>query len=170
MSIILNLRDGKLIIPKDYYKRYLEFEWFFSKMIEFKKNDNDDDEYTLWEDKNALLSIFDSLKYSKLVVHKDVSLEYLISLCDMWVVPDWITKSVLDRKRKESEMYDSTKEHNKIYMCTNCKVGFKLHENENDSCKFHSMSVCLSNGRYYCCGTSMQSVRTFCRVGYHVPM
>lgn len=57
MSIVLRLRDGKLIIPKEYYKHYLEFDWFFSKMVEF-----DDD--TLWEDKNAILSIFDYLKFS----------------------------------------------------------------------------------------------------------
>ena len=56
MSIVLRLRDGKLIIPKEYYKHYLEFDWFFSKMVEF------DD--TLWEDKNAILSIFDYLKFS----------------------------------------------------------------------------------------------------------
>ena len=89
MSIILRLRDGNLIIPKEYYTRYLDFDWFFSKMIEFDSIDTDNT-YTLWEDKNAILSIFDSLKFSKLVVHEGVSTEYLENLCDMWLVPKWI--------------------------------------------------------------------------------
>ena len=102
MSIVLTLRDGKLMIPKEYYKRYLELDWFFSKMIEFDSMDNDN-EYTLWEDKNAILSIFDSLKFSKLVVHDGVSIDYLENLCDMWLVPDWIKSALQDRKREMEE-------------------------------------------------------------------
>lgn len=169
MSIILNLRDGKLVIPKDYYSKYLDFDWFFSKMIEFN-NDAGDEEYTLWEDKNALLSIFDSLKFSKLVVHQDVSLDYLISLCDMWIVPEWI-KEELQKKYKEEEnkKRDYNSSINKIYECKNCHTGFKLHENKNNSCNFHNMGINLTNSRYYCCGTSQTSVRTYCRTGFHIP-
>lgn len=169
MSIILNLRDGKLVIPKDYYSKYLDFDWFFSKMIQFEK-DSGDTEYTLWEDKNALLSIFDSLKFSKLVIHKDVSLDYLSSLCDMWIVPDWIKEDLEKRRiQQECENIDYNNDYNKIYKCKNCYVGFKLHENKSDSCQFHNMGINRVNGRYLCCGTSSMTPRVFCKIGYHIP-
>ena len=168
MSIILRLRDGKLLIPKEYYKRYLEFDWFFSKMIEFDAMDKDD-EYTLWEDKNAILSIFDSLKFSKLVLHDGVSIDYLEHLCNMWLVPEWIKSALQDRKNKiEDEKYYYNSEDNKIYQCVVCDIGFKLIDNKCDSCKKHRLSV-GSNGRYYCCGASQTEPNNFCVVGYHVP-
>ena len=168
MSIVLTLRDGKLMIPKEYYKRYLELDWFFSKMIEFDSMDNNN-EYTLWEDKNAILSIFDSLKFSKLVVHEGVSIEYLENLCDMWLVPEWIKSALQDRKNKiEEEKYDYESEGNKIYQCKNCGCGFKLRENKSDSCKKHPLGY-GQNGRYYCCGVSNTVHNSWCLVGYHVP-
>ena len=168
MSIILNLRDGKLVIPKDYYSKYLDFDWFFSKMIEFE-NDSCNNEYTLWEDKNALLSIFDSLKFSKLVIHQDVSLEYLSSLCEMWIVPEWIKQGLEEkRKQQEEERKHNNNHYNKIYMCKNCGVGFKINENKNDSCNFHNLGIRSENSRYYCCGSLHTTENTFCRIGYHI--
>lgn len=169
MSVILRLRDGNLIIPKEYYKRYLEFDWFFSKMISFDLM-NEDSEYTLWEDKNAILSIFDSLKFSKLVVHDGVSLDYLENLCDMWLAPEWIKIALHNRKHIiEQEKYDNNSENNKIYQCKNCGMGFKLRENKNDSCKRHRLGVNVNN-RYYCCGALQTEPSNFCCIGYHVPV
>ena len=169
MSIVLRLRDGKLIIPKEYYKHYLEFDWFFSKMVEFDSMDRDDD-YTLWEDKNAILSIFDSLKFSKLVLHDGVSIDYLENLCDMWLAPDWIKVALQERRVKiEDAKYDNVSEHNKIFQCKNCEIGFKLRENKIDSCKKHRLPVMTQNNRYYCCGALHNQPNTFCVVGYHIP-
>jgi hypothetical protein len=167
MSIILRLRDGNLIIPKEYYTRYLDFDWFFSKMIEFDSIDTDNT-YTLWEDKNAILSIFDSLKFSKLVVHEGVSNEYLENLCDMWLVPKWIKIALNDRRVKlENEKYDYLSEQNKVYQCKNCFVGFKLRENKIDSCKRH-MGERLINNRRLCCGSLFTEPNAYCVIGYHV--
>jgi hypothetical protein len=170
MTIKLTLRDGIIIIPKDYYSKYLSFDWFFSKMIENEK-DNNGDEYTLWEEKNAILSIFDSLKFSKLIIHRDVSLEYLSSLCEMWLVPVWIKDALKDRQEFQDRKNDDYESKiNKIYECKNCNVGFKLYENKNDSCKFHKGILLRDNNqkRYSCCGSVFSAKESQCIIGYHI--
>tara|TARA_B110000027_G_C15828348_1_gene173013 strand:- start:173 stop:352 length:180 start_codon:yes stop_codon:yes gene_type:complete len=47
MSIILNLRDGNLIIPKKYYETYLNIDWFLSGLINFSESNDEHNTYTL---------------------------------------------------------------------------------------------------------------------------
>ena len=82
MSIIIEAWDGKIIIPKPYFERYLDIGWFFSGLVKFPFNtDNNGDEennvFTLWESKDAILSLFDSIKFNKLTIHNNISLDYL---------------------------------------------------------------------------------------------
>ena len=39
MSIILELRNGDIIIPNKFYDSFLDFDWFISKLINFSDSD-----------------------------------------------------------------------------------------------------------------------------------
>ena len=89
-----------------------------------------DEEIALWEDKDALLSLFDSIKFSKLTIHGDTSLDYLLNLCDMWCAPEWISEDIKKRisENKNSKFKNSLID-NYIFKCRNCKAGFKIKDN-----------------------------------------
>ena len=167
MSIILNLRDGKLIIPKKYYESYLNIDWFLSGLINFSEyNDDNEHIYTLWEDKSVVLSLFDSLKFQKLTIHKDVSLDYLENLADMWCAPQWITESIKERKLETKELESKTYDiNNHVFKCINCSVGYKIKENTNTSCNFHNNSFNSNSGNYICCQRGHNDEP--CIIGYH---
>ena len=68
MSLTFNLRDGKISIAKDYFDRYLNFDWFIAGLVRFDKdNDSEHNTYELWEDKLVVLSIFDSRLVTRLI-------------------------------------------------------------------------------------------------------
>ena len=46
----------------------------------------------IFETKNLLLSIIDTLRYGNVIIHDGVSINYYESVCDKWCVPDWILK------------------------------------------------------------------------------
>ncbi len=124
MSIILNLRDGNLIIPKKYYETYLNIDWFLSGLINFSESNDEHNTYTLWEDKAAILSLFDSIKFNKLTIHKDVSLDYLEHLAAMWCAPTWIIEAI--KERKLNTIDDNNDINNYVFKCVNFSVGFKI--------------------------------------------
>ena len=166
MSLTLNLRNGKVFIPKDYYDRYLSnIDWFFSGLI---NNTNDDEPIILWEDKEVVLTIFDSLKFNKLTLHENVSLEYLENICNMWCVPEWLLDAIALRKQNIEICKKDSKLNSYIFECKNCGVGFKLSDNTNKSCNTHNYSmISLNGGIFPCCGRSKDDEP--CLVGYHIP-
>ena len=167
MSIILNLRDGNLIIPKKYYETYLNIDWFLSGLINF--SESNENIYTLWEDKASVLSLFDSIKFNKLTVHKDVSLDYLEHLSDMWCAPQWIIESIKERKINNKDINNNDINNNDInnhvFNCINCSTGYKIKENTNTSCKYHSNSFNSNSNKYNCCGREPNDEP--CIIGFH---
>ena len=164
MSIILNLRDGPLIIPKKYYETYLNIDWFLSGLINF----SEDDTYTLWEDKSAVLSLFDTIKFNKLTIHKDVSLDYLEHLADMWCVPQWIIDAIKERKIDVVNEINENNEiniNNHIFKCINCSAGYKIKENTKIACKHHNRLFNHAAKTYDCCGKNINDEP--CVIGYH---
>ena len=167
MSIILKLRDGEITIKKDYFEKYLNFDWYLSSLIRFPYNEDDKGDkenqvFEIFENKNAVLSIIDSLKFSKLVIHNDVSLEYFEALCDMWLVPDWLKNDIVTRKNNIVDL-------NKITECKICKIGFKMSENTSTSCKSHS-GYCNLQKMMTCCGVKINEAKDYCIIGYHIPI
>ena len=166
MSLVFKLRDGKLIVPLEYYERYLNIDWFISSLVNFENLKDKDEEVTLWEDKNALLSLFDSIKFSKLTIHGDISLDYLLNLCDMWCAPKWISEDIKKRitENKNSKLENSLID-NYIFRCRNCKAGFKIKDNTNNSCNTHIYTGLNDNNKFHCCGLGIGE--GYCVVGYH---
>ena len=169
MSIILNLRDGPLIIPKKYYESYLNIDWFLSGLINFSESNDENNTYTLWEDKDVVLSLFDSLKFQKLTIHKDVSLDYLENLADMWCAPQWIIEAIKERKIEYNELKELESNtyniNNHVFKCINCSSGYKIKENTNTSCNYHNNTFNLNSGNYNCCGRDNNEEK--CVTGYH---
>lgn len=178
MSIIIQARDGKIIIPKTYFERYLDIGWFFSGLVKFPFNvDNNGDEennsFTLWESKDAILSLFDSIKFNKLTIHNNISLDYLYHLADMWCSPEWLINDLKNEKEKKEKkilLNDSISEkiNNYIFECKICNSGFKLSENTSSSCKFHSGNFVINGNIFMCCGRD-NSIGNTCSQGYHIP-
>ena len=170
MSIILNLRDGTLIIPKKYYESYLNIDWFLSGLINFSESNDENESYTLWEDKAAVLSLFDSIKFNKLTIHKDVSLDYLEHLTDMWCAPTWIIEAIKERKLNTIDVNNVNNKlnndvNNYVFRCVNCSVGYKIKENTNTSCKHHNRLFNHNTNSYDCCGRGYNDEP--CITGYH---
>ena len=112
MSFILELRDGKIILPEEYFKRYLNVDWFLSGLYNFpnqyKEDEPDHKIFTLWESKNVILTLIDSLKFQKLTLHNDVSLEYLNNLANMWCAPEWLIKEIEEYKKGAKLLFFSS--------------------------------------------------------------
>ena len=148
-------------------------------MVKFPFNtDNNGDEennvFTLWESKDAILSLFDSIKFNKLTIHNNISLDYLNHLADMWCSPEWLKndlKLALEKKNKKLEINDTinNKLNDYIFMCQICNSGFKLSENTNSSCKFHKGHFIVNANIFMCCGRD-NSIERKCSIGYHIPM
>lgn len=169
MSLTFKLRDGEVSIAKDYFDRYLNFDWFIAGLIRFDKdNDIEHNIYELWEDKLVVLSIFDSIKFQKLTVHRGVSLDYLENLCGMWLAPEWIIEDIKERKRdvkvEELELKGTLE---KIHKCINCGTGFKLGENHSTACKTHRTFIAPVSRIFNCCGRDVDGEP--CMIGYHIP-
>ena len=187
--IVIKLRDGTINIPYKYFEKYLNIDWFFSNLIKYSfkedtnsidgndgndgKDDIKDTIIEIFESKNAVLSIFDSLRFNKLIIHSDVSLDYLYSLVDYWCGPEWI-KEEIEKRRINEEYKEVNKKteltitlENYIFKCINCYGGFKLLENNPDSCKRHSTNISHTTMIHSCCGGGIDSDK--CILGYHIP-
>jgi len=159
MSILLKLRNGNISIPKKYFDDYLDIDWFFSSLIKFDPNER---EFTIWEDKETVLSIFDSIRFNKLVIHNNVSITYLEALCDMWCAPEWLLSEI---KNKQRTTINNLKFNNHVFACISCNIGYKISENINTSCKSHKYMINKNTNKYDCCNGVPGSIG--CVVGYH---
>ena len=171
--INLKLRHEHVHIHKKELEELGSSDWFLKNLIKYpsdKKDSNNNTIYEIWEDKKTVMSIFDSLRFNSLVIYPDVSLDYLILLCDKWCVPSELIDKIIEKKDTNEELTKSKniKSDKLSYLtleCVNCKTGFKIIENNSDSCKFHSGGI--NNNLWFCCGQS--SDVHYCKIGYHVP-
>lgn len=165
MSFIIELRDGTITIPKKMYELYLDFDWYLSGLVNFNSEEN---KISLWEDKNVVMSIFDSLKYKKLIVHENVSLEYLYILADMWCVPKWLIDEIKEKQRlqKNQQINEKLNIFHHTFSCIHCSSGFREINNTPNSCKHHRSVFNHSTNKWNCCGGTHDSEP--CVIGFHV--
>ena len=167
MIIELELRDGTIKIPKKEFDDIFDFTWFLGNLTKYDQNqDTHIQKYCLWESKNVVLSLLDSLRYNKLITY-NTDLDYLYALADKWCVPEWLkTEILLNMKKNKNTFTDLTKDMPMV--CVNCGTGFKLSENHSDSCKTHRYSLSTVNLRFSCCGKQADAEDNYCITGYHV--
>lgn len=191
MIIHLTLRDGNLVLPKKEFDTVFDFDWFLNLLVKFPNHsDKPEDsvvEYTLWEEKNAVLSILDSLRYNKLILY-ETNLGYLAALADKWCVPQWLINEINDRNKSivskslnsKSSLEEVNQEINKlsclIKRCQLCNIGFNLFDNTSTSCKRHIgyLAQISNEYKYTCCGFAPNNFseddprKNGCKIGYHV--
>ena len=190
MIIHLTLRDGNLVLPKREFDSVFDFDWFLNLLVKFPNYSNEPEDkvvnYTLWEEKSAVLSILDSLRYNKLILYK-TNLDYLAALADKWCVPEWLKDEINKRNdsrvseslSSESSLEEINQEINKICSqiktCQLCSIGFNPIENTSTSCKRHPGNYSMINNQftYLCCGftpnnhTEDDPRKNGCKIGYH---
>ena len=168
MSINLECRDGRVTIPKKYYEDYLSGDWYIGSLVRFDTNYNESlDNITLeiWENKAAVLSIFDSMRFMKLIVHDGVSLDYLETLADMWCAPEWIIETIQRKILSENKLDKHLTINKYTFWCINCSVGYREIDNTMTSCHHHKGRFNHNSGTYNCCdGTRDEEP---CIIGYH---
>ena len=180
MLYVFKCRDGEVIIPKKQFETFLNIEWFITNLIKYSEETDKDSHkiIELYESKNAVLTLFDSIRFNKLILH-DESIDYIISLADYWCSPKWlITELELVKENKtnnKNTFIDSYLNPNKnqdlnseaIVACKFCHIGFKLKENSNTSCKRHIYNLSSITLKFPCCGRG--STEESCSIGYHIP-
>ena len=182
--ILLELRDGNILIPSNEFDSLFTFDWFLSKLISCKfniTNTDYEDKYILWESKNAVLSILDSIRFQELIIYDNTNLIYLKSLINKWSLPEWMEEKIEikieENKKKELEdrrKTDIKEKSNYIFHCPTCQSGFKLEENHNKACQIHSgiLNYRINNESYFsCCGyqpLKNNSELKPCTIGYHI--
>jgi hypothetical protein len=168
MSIKLECRDGSVTIPKKYYDDYLSDDWYFGSLVRYNES-VENMTIEIWENKAVVLSLFDSLRFMKLIVHDGVSLDYLENVADMWCAPEWIIEAIKERKLEYNELTEldtnTFRINNHIFKCINCGTGYKIKENINTSCKYHSNTFNSNSGNYNCCERGPNDEK--CVTGYH---
>ena len=177
MEVIqITCRNNKnIIIPKDELIRICDEEWFLKTMVEADYLKKDDENYTIWEDYDVVMSILESLRYNSLIVLKNVSLDYLLKLSEKWCIPEWLLNDIsnrievekLNKIRKKSYKLKFIEE-TILFTCKICGTGFKLGENTKTSCKSHKSQFSSISQRFDCCGQDENG--PCCVEGYHVPI
>ena len=184
--IILELRDGNIVLSEEEFKHSFDFEWFIGKLVTLDFNITNPDyenKFILWESKDAVLSILDSIRYNKLIVHNNCNLDYLEALIDKWCLPEWMRSDISKlNKEQNTKSFDSNNKQtitlktlgrNFILRCVNCHSGFNYFDNKETSCKSHKSM--FSNNHFACCGLNPDHPNDYtkkfidgCIQGYHV--
>ena len=192
MIIHLELRNGNLILPKREFDNVFNFDWFLNLLIKYPnqtKNTEDTEDsivkYTVWEEKNAVLSILDSLRYNKLIVYK-TNLDYLEALADKWCVPEWLINEINSRNKTMSQSVNTdnnieeiNEKANKLSCilkrCKICNLGFNILQNTSTSCKRHTGCLSLVDEyTFICCGFNPNNYKendprkNGCKIGFHI--
>lgn len=165
--IRLNFRGYKVYIPRDDITHTIYKDWFLEILLnkDYFKNDDENEEIFINEDKNTALSIIETLKNNTLIILPDVSLELLLIVAEKWVIPQYFINQIRERAVYELEKINTEEIDNVVLECKNCKIGFKMMENNIDSCNFHPGKYSLTARVFECCGGEKDSIP--CRKGYH---
>ena len=120
------------------------YKWFISDLINLNRGDSNP--LKIFEQGDAFLSIIDSLRHSKIIIHPNVSKEYFNILCNKWYVPIW-----LQNESKDLLLDGLNKTNSDIQKCSNCKLGFSKSNNTSKSCRSHPGYI--RNSKWTCCGS-----------------
>ena len=164
MDITFNLRGDIIKIPRYEFEVISRESWFINNLVNNTESNNQEDIYNLWEDKNIFMSIIDSIRYRQVLLNKNVTIEQFLALANKWNVPDWLIKLA---ELKQNTQKTNILELTKIFQCKNCSIGFKINENTNTSCRYHSKIVNYNGNYWECCGQDRDSEG--CCKGYHIP-
>jgi hypothetical protein len=163
--INLKLREEYVQIQRKELEELGNCDWFLKNIIKYPPSKKDGI-YEIWEDKKTVMSIFDSLRFNSLIIYPNVSIDYMLLLCDKWTVPEELIEKL---NEKQLELTETPQKRNIniwdcIHLrCVNCKLGFNVIENKSDSCKFHSETFTHQFNTWTCCNTNNE----YCKVGYH---
>jgi len=159
--INLKLREEYVQIQRKELEELGNCDWFLKNLIKYPTSKKDI--YEIWEDKKTVMSIFDSLRFNSLIIYPNVSIDYMLLLCDKWSVPEELIDK-LNEKQLEPTQKHKLNIWDCIHLrCVNCKLGFNVMENKSDSCKFHSETFTHQFNTWTCCNTNNE----YCKVGYH---
>lgn len=159
-------RDGEIIIPKQEFNNIIFKDWYINKVFEYDNCNI----LNIWEDKQIVLTILDSVRYNKLILNNNnINLNYLLVLAEKWCVSTNIIDEI-KYKIKQTNIIDNLLPE--IKQCKNCNMGYKESENTSTSCQFHD-NIFINNGRNHrCCGISATNhsheKRLGCKKGYHI--
>jgi hypothetical protein len=162
-------------IQRKELEELLESDWFIKNLIKYTPSKiNGEDVYEIWEDKSTAMSLFDSLRFSSLIVYPNVSLEYLLLLGEKWGVPECLKEEI--NKRIELQNEDDKLDNNPIatiikmlpLKCINCNKGFFANENTSKSCCYHPNYYNNNSNKWACCGREEHN-DAGCITGCHVP-
>jgi len=164
----LNCRGQVIEIPEYEIEIFKLKDNFLSNLLSFDPNDINKEIY-IWEDKNVVLSIIDSIRLNKTIIHKDVNEDYYYGLCNKWnvllqkkdIVPD-VHPDLKDRIKSLNHFYQTIFNSDGVKQCNNCHSGFKENENHSQACKTHRWAKII-DGIYECCNSSEP-----CKIGYHI--
>ena len=153
----LNCRGEIIKIPKFEIEFLKSKDNFLSKLllIDSKNNDN---EVHIWENKDVVQSIIDSIRLNKVIIHKNVDQNYYFGLCDKWnidVSKDLdlnIDLKLIDKIKAINQIYNTVYNPNDTKRCISCHVGFKEKDNHDQACRTHRWSKVI-DGVYECCGS-----------------
>lgn len=187
--IELSFRNESVFMVKRDITGLVNEEWFLKTILETnystvntnntKENNADVKEVitkiVINEDKNTSMSLIDSMRYNRLIVYPNVSMDYLLLLSEKWCIPENIIEMIRERMVNNINVnnlnnfnYDNpviSLRDNMIFKCIGCNAGFKMADNKMDSCLRH-LSFNLHSNKFICCGGEYGS--TPCILGYHV--
>tara|TARA_B110001450_G_scaffold217355_1_gene211315 strand:- start:50 stop:553 length:504 start_codon:yes stop_codon:yes gene_type:complete len=155
-TILLLCRGQKLLLSIKEIEQLSEQEWFISLLLKYEK---DNDPIELCEDINIVLSVIETLKYKKLIIYNNISLDHMYMLCDKWCVPEWIKEEISE---KISENKNTDNQNEIIYQCKVCAIGFKKSENTSISCSRHRIPYSIITSTFNCCKQDEPCIK-----GYH---
>jgi hypothetical protein len=158
-------RDGEITIPKQEFDNIIYKDWFINKVFEYDNIDT----FNIWEDKQIVLTILDSVRYNKLIFNDNINLNYLLVLAEKWCVPTNIIDEI-NYKIKQTNIIDILLPE--VKQCKNCKIGYKETENTSNSCQIHD-DIFINHGKnHHCCGISStdhsHEKRLGCKKGFHI--
>jgi hypothetical protein len=168
MDIIeLIFRNESVFMVKNDITGIIDRDWFLTVILNW--NDESKKIY-INDDKNTAMSIIETLRFNKLIVYPNVSLDYMHALADKWCLPENIIKVINDRivKTNHQTKIEFDIIDNMVFKCLNCETGFKMSENFSDSCICHPcrFDVNRIQSTFRCCGGDKNSKP--CTKGYHV--
>ena len=168
MEIIeLIFRNESIFMVKTDITGLIDSDWFLSVILKWQNGSN---QIQINEDKDTSMSLIETLRFNKLIVYPNVSLDYMSALADKWCLPNTIIKMINDVILINNYQVVKNKLNlidNMVFKCINCKAGFKMSENTSDSCKFHPLNydVNVLESIFKCCGGVKDG--PVCTVGYH---
>lgn len=161
------LDNSHIFLPVSYLTDLTSEPWFLKNLIEDIPQDGTHvDEFPIYETRENVISIIETLRAGTLCLQPGVSLPYFKFLANKWCLPHWVEEQT---EQKMSNATPYTKETEKEFLvnnvtlsCSICMGAYKLGENTPTSCLSHKGEWNEDTKTWSCCrGTSP------CYQGYH---